>query len=67
MENSYLWGLVPQEFFFRTTAGHMGLIDAAVKTAETDYIQRWLVKALKDATHATCLVTSSSSYVEKIA
>jgi DNA-directed RNA polymerase II subunit RPB1 len=29
-------------------AGHEGLIDTAVKTAETGYIQRRLVKPLED-------------------
>ena len=48
VENSYLRGLTPQEFFFHATAGHEGLIDMAVKTAETGYIQRRLVKALED-------------------
>src|ERR1700749_3233132 len=44
--NSYLRGLTPQEFFFH--AGREGLIDTAVKTAGTGYIQRRLVKALED-------------------
>ncbi|KAF5327379.1 hypothetical protein D9619_003895 [Psilocybe cf. subviscida] len=50
VENSYLRGLTPQEFFFCAMAGHEGLIDTAVKTAETGYIQRRLVKALEDVT-----------------
>jgi DNA-directed RNA polymerase II subunit RPB1 len=48
VENSYLRGLTPQEFFFHAMAGREGLIDTAVKTAETGYIQRRLVKALED-------------------
>ncbi|KAL5409897.1 hypothetical protein PMIN06_008091 [Paraphaeosphaeria minitans] len=48
IENSYLRGLTPQEFFFHAMAGREGLIDTAVKTAETGYIQRRLVKALED-------------------
>lgn len=48
VENSYLHGLTPQEFFFHAMAGREGLIDTAVKTAETGYIQRRLVKALED-------------------
>jgi DNA-directed RNA polymerase II subunit RPB1 len=35
VENSYLAGLTPQEFFFHTMGGREGLIDTAVKTAET--------------------------------
>lgn len=48
VENSYLRGLTPTEFFFHAMAGREGLIDTAVKTAETGYIQRRLVKALED-------------------
>ncbi|KAH9003611.1 hypothetical protein EDB84DRAFT_1608231 [Lactarius hengduanensis] len=48
VENSYLRGITPQEFFFHAMAGREGLIDTAVKTAETGYIQRRLVKALED-------------------
>ncbi|KAI9347609.1 DNA-directed RNA polymerase II largest subunit [Obelidium mucronatum] len=48
VENSYLKGLTPQEFFFHAMGGREGLIDTAVKTAETGYIQRRLVKALED-------------------
>lgn len=50
VENSYLRGLTPQEFFFHAMGGREGLIDTAVKTAETGYIQRRLVKALEDLT-----------------
>jgi DNA-directed RNA polymerase II subunit RPB1 len=50
VENSYLRGLTPQEFFFHAMGGREGLIDTAVKTAETGYIQRRLVKALEDVT-----------------
>ncbi|KIK66076.1 hypothetical protein GYMLUDRAFT_38551 [Collybiopsis luxurians FD-317 M1] len=48
VENSYLRGLTPQEFFFHAMGGREGLIDTAIKTAETGYIQRRLVKALED-------------------
>ncbi|KAF2222589.1 DNA-directed RNA polymerase II largest subunit [Elsinoe ampelina] len=48
VENSYLRGLTPAEFFFHAMAGREGLIDTAVKTAETGYIQRRLVKALEE-------------------
>ncbi len=47
VENSYLRGLSPQEFFFHAMGGREGLIDTAIKTAETGYIQRRLVKALE--------------------
>ncbi|KAM0719906.1 hypothetical protein Q7P37_004041 [Cladosporium fusiforme] len=48
VENSYLRGLTPTEFFFHAMGGREGLIDTAVKTAETGYIQRRLVKALEE-------------------
>lgn len=41
-------GLTPTEFFFHTMAGREGLVDTAVKTAETGYMQRRLVKSLED-------------------
>eukprot|EP00029_Vermamoeba_vermiformis_P000981 TRINITY_DN1114_c0_g1_i1.p1 TRINITY_DN1114_c0_g1~~TRINITY_DN1114_c0_g1_i1.p1 ORF type:complete len:1749 (-),score=528.73 TRINITY_DN1114_c0_g1_i1:193-5355(-) len=50
VENSYLRGLTPQEFFFHAMGGREGLIDTAVKTSETGYIQRRLVKAMEDVT-----------------
>ena len=44
VENSFYSGLVPTEFFFHTMAGREGLVDTAVKTAETGYLQRRLIK-----------------------
>ncbi|XP_015787485.1 DNA-directed RNA polymerase III subunit RPC1 [Tetranychus urticae] len=48
VENSFYSGLTVTEFFFHTMAGREGLLDTAVKTAETGYMQRRLVKALED-------------------
>ncbi|XP_040371173.1 DNA-directed RNA polymerase II subunit RPB1 isoform X1 [Rosa chinensis] len=48
VENSYLRGLTPQEFYFHAMGGREGIIDTAVKTSETGYIQRRLVKAMED-------------------
>ena len=48
VENSYLQGLTTQEFFFHAIGGREGLIDTAVKTFETGYIQQRLVKAMED-------------------
>ncbi|XP_067008979.2 DNA-directed RNA polymerase III subunit RPC1 isoform X1 [Anabrus simplex] len=48
VENSFYSGLTPTEFFFHTMGGREGLVDTAVKTAETGYMQRRLVKALED-------------------
>ena len=46
--SSFLLGLTPQEFYFHAMGGREGVIDTAVKTAETGYIQRRLVKAMED-------------------
>lgn len=50
VENSFFSGLEPYEFFFHTMSGREGLVDAAVKTAETGYLQRRLMKFMEDAT-----------------
>ena len=47
VENSYLRGLSPTEFYFHAMGGREGCIDTAVKTSETGYIQRRLVKAME--------------------
>jgi DNA-directed RNA polymerase III subunit RPC1 len=44
VRNSFFSGLTPTEFFFHTMAGREGLVDTAVKTAETGYMQRRLMK-----------------------
>ena len=46
--NCFYSGLEPTEFFFHMMGGREGLVDTAVKTAETGYMQRRLVKALED-------------------
>ena len=48
MANSFYSGLTPMEFFFHTMGGREGLVDSAVKTADTGYMQRRLMKALED-------------------
>lgn len=48
VKNSFYTGLTPSEFFFHTMGGREGLVDTAVKTAETGYMQRRLMKALED-------------------
>ena len=48
VESSFCSGLHPWEFFFHTMGGREGLVDTAVKTAETGYMQRKLMKALED-------------------
>ncbi|KAK3856179.1 hypothetical protein Pcinc_031683 [Petrolisthes cinctipes] len=48
VSNSFFSGMTPTEFFFHTMAGREGLVDTAVKTSETGYMQRRLVKTLED-------------------
>ena len=43
----FLSGIRPQEFFFHCMAGREGLIDTAVKTSRSGYLQRCLVKHLE--------------------
>lgn len=46
--SNFLNGLNPQEFFFHAMAGREGVIDTAVKTANSGYLQRKLVKCMED-------------------
>jgi len=48
VESSYTNGLSPQELFFHAMGGRVGLIDTAVKTSTTGYIQRRLIKGMED-------------------
>ncbi len=46
--SSFIKGLQPDEFFFHAMSGREGLIDTAVKTADTGYMQRKIRVALED-------------------
>ena len=48
IESSFISGLSPTELFFHAMGGRVGLIDTAVKTSQTGYISRRLIKALED-------------------
>jgi DNA-directed RNA polymerase II subunit RPB1 len=48
VESSFIGGLTPPELFFHAMGGRIGLIDTAVKTSTTGYIQRRLIKGLED-------------------
>ena len=48
VESSYIEGLTPHELFFHAMGGRVGLIDTAVKTSQTGYIQRRLIKGMED-------------------
>jgi len=43
----FLTGVKPQEFYFHCMAGREGLIDTAVKTSRSGYLQRCLIKHLE--------------------
>lgn len=46
--NSYMNGLTPQEFFYISIGSRSDAIDGKLKTAETGYIQRRLIKSMED-------------------
>jgi DNA-directed RNA polymerase II subunit RPB1 len=48
VESSFIEGLTPEELWFHAMGGRVGLIDTAVKTSQTGYIQRRLIKGLED-------------------
>ena len=48
IESSYITGLSAHEMFFHAMAGRIGLIDTAVKTSQTGYAQRRIVKSMED-------------------
>ncbi|EGV61865.1 DNA-directed RNA polymerase III subunit C1 (rpo31) [Yamadazyma tenuis] len=48
VRNSFFSGLTPPEFLFHAISGREGLVDTAVKTAETGYMSRRLMKSLED-------------------
>ena len=48
VSSSYVKGLRPTEFFFQQMANRDGLIDTAIKTADTGYIQRKFIKGMED-------------------
>ena len=48
VESSFIQGLTPTELYFHAMGGRTGLIDTAVKTSTTGYIQRRLIKGLED-------------------
>lgn len=44
----FLTGIRPQEYYFHCMAGREGLVDTAVKTSRSGYLQRCLVKHLEE-------------------
>ena len=46
--SSYKKGLNPTEYFFHSMGGREGLVDTAVRTSRSGYMQRRLINALED-------------------
>lgn len=64
VQNSYALGLKPDEFFFHAMGGREGLVDTAVKTATTGYIQRRQMKAMEDnKVHYDNTVRAGNSFI----
>ena len=64
VHSSYKSGLDPIEFFFHAMGGREGLVDTAIRTAQSGYMQRRLVNALQDLqVKPSGLVTDNQSNV----
>lgn len=48
VQDRFLTGVKPQEYYFHCMAGREGLVDTAVKTSRSGYLQRCLVKHLEE-------------------
>ncbi|KAL3233552.1 DNA-directed RNA polymerase III subunit RPC1 [Nakaseomyces bracarensis] len=68
VRNSFFSGLSPPEFLFHAISGREGLVDTAVKTAETGYMSRRLMKSLEDLSlqYDNTVRTSSNGVVQFI-
>lgn len=66
VRNSFYSGLSPPEFLFHAISGREGLVDTAVKTAETGYMSRRLMKSLEDLSsqYDNTVRTSSNGVVQ---
>ena len=66
VRNSFFSGLNPTEFFFHAISGREGLVDTAVKTAETGYMSRRLMKALEELStnYLGTVINSSSALIQ---
>ncbi|XP_072173334.1 DNA-directed RNA polymerase I subunit RPA1-like [Diadema setosum] len=47
VDGRFLTGIKPQEYFFHCMAGREGLVDTAVKTSRSGYLQRCIIKHLE--------------------
>lgn len=64
VRDRFLTGIKPQEFYFHCMAGREGLVDTAVKTSRSGYLQRCLVKHLEELrVHYDMTVRDSGSNI----
>ena len=64
IDGRFMTGIQPPEFFFHCMAGREGLIDTAVKTSRSGYLQRCLIKLLEGLTvHQDYTVRDSDNSV----
>jgi len=47
IKSRFLTGLTPEEYYFHCMSGREGLVDTAVKTANTGYLQRCIIKSIE--------------------
>lgn len=47
IDGRFLTGIKPQEYFFHCMAGREGLVDTAVKTSRSGYLQRCIIKHME--------------------
>lgn len=66
ISRSFKVGLTPQDYFFHAMAGRIGIIDTAIKTAETGYIQRRLIKSMEDISvkHDHTVRDSANNFIQ---
>lgn len=61
--SSFAKGQSPTEFIFQNQSSRVGVMDTAIKTAESGYIQRKLIKALEDIMINYDATVRSANYV----
>jgi DNA-directed RNA polymerase II subunit RPB1 len=66
IKSSYFHGLTPVEYFLICPGGREGLINTAITTAETGYVQRKIAKILEDLqiSYAGTVVTPSQNIIQ---
>ena len=64
VRSSFKRGLAPTEYFFHSMGGREGLVDTAIRTARSGYLQRRLINALQDLiVHSDLTVRDSGGVI----